>query len=113
MLMLAATGILLAAVAGVLLLVWTDDHAGRSWLRVGHVLLGVLTLTLILIGAHDAGVRAQGMLIGLVGFATATGGTLFRQRMKKITRRKQALTAHVTLGTLSLIALFALVGGFA
>ncbi|WP_133249189.1 hypothetical protein [Abyssibacter profundi] len=113
MLMLAVTGMLLAAVAGVILLAWTDESPTRSWLRVGHVVLGVLTLTLVLVGAHDAGVSAQGALIGLVGFTTATGGTLFRQRMKQVTRRRRALTAHVALGALSLFALLALAGGLA
>lgn len=111
MLMLAAAWILLAGVGGMMLLIWTDDSAPRRWVRAAHVAFGVLTLTWVLMGAHDAGVSAQGALIGLVGFSTAAGGALFRQRIREVSDRRRTLVVHVVLGGLSVVVLFWLAGG--
>ena len=95
----------LASLGGIALLASGDTMPRRALVRGGHAALGVLALVWIFAGAHDAGIAGQGPLVGLLGFATASGGLLFRQRIRDHLTTRPARWVHAGLGLAGLALL--------
>ncbi|MBB88479.1 MAG: hypothetical protein CMP06_14465 [Xanthomonadales bacterium] len=105
MLATAVSFMVLASLGGIALLASGDTMPRRALVRGMHAALGVLALVWIFAGAHDAGIAGQGPLVGLLGFATASGGLLFRQRIRDHLTTRPARWVHAGLGLAGLALL--------
>ena len=103
MLLTLVTACVAIAALGGLALVLVAETSSRRWIiRWTHAAFGVVALVGVFAGAHDAGIAAQGPTIGLLGFATASGGLLFRQRTRAGATTRPARLTHAALGLASL-----------